>query len=288
MMRSLPGERALLAERKLHGPTVALFAIMTFVTMVVACAGLALGHVAASVAQGVHERFVIELPAAIAGDMPKALAAARGDPAVSRAEPIPDAELRSTLQRWLGDAASTADLPVPALITVELRPGASVDSLRARLLGRVPGAVIVAEAAELRPLLDTIAALEWLSLTLVLLILLATASAVTLAARGALDTHRPTIEIMHGIGATDRQLTRLFERKIALDALAGAVAGGTIAALGLVLAGSTGEMLAGGFLGASPLGFADGLILAALPLLLVGIATLVARWAVLKALRETL
>ena len=47
-----------------------------------------------------------------------------------------------------------------------------------------------------------------------------------LAARGALDTNRSTIEVMHGIGATDDQVARLFQRKIALDALTGGLAGG--------------------------------------------------------------
>ena len=39
-----------------------------------------------------------------------------------------------------------------------------------------------------------------------LLIALASAAAIILAARGALDTHRATIDVMHGIGATDQQL----------------------------------------------------------------------------------
>ena len=68
-----------------------------------------------------------------------------------------------------------------------------------------------------------------------LLIALATAAAVVLAARGALDTHRATIEVMHGIGATDLQVARLFQRKIALDALFGGLAGGVAAALVLLL-----------------------------------------------------
>ena len=53
----------------------------------------------------------------------------------------------------------------------------------------------------------------------------AAAAAVVLAARGALDTHRFTIEVMHGIGATDLQITHLFQRKIAVDALAGSLIG---------------------------------------------------------------
>ena len=47
-----------------------------------------------------------------------------------------------------------------------------------------------------------------------------------LAARGALDTHRFTIEVMHGIGATDLQVTHLFQRKILIDAFVGSVTGG--------------------------------------------------------------
>ena len=55
-----------------------------------------------------------------------------------------------------------------------------------------------------------------------------------LAARGALDTHRFTIEVMHGIGATDVQVTHLFQRKIAIDALIGSLLGGVAAALVLL------------------------------------------------------
>ena len=56
-----------------------------------------------------------------------------------------------------------------------------------------------------------------------------------LAARGALDTHRFTIEVMHGIGATDVQVTHLFQRKIAIDALVGSLAGAAAAAFVLLV-----------------------------------------------------
>ena len=75
-----------------------------------------------------------------------------------------------------------------------------------------------------------------------------------LAARGALDTHRFTIEVMHGIGATDVQVTNLFQRKIAIDALVGSVAGGAAAALVLLLlaggAAFAGELTGGARCGA--------------------------------------
>jgi cell division transport system permease protein len=122
---------------------------------------------------------------------------------------------------------------------------------------------------------------------MVLLMAAATSAAVVLAARGALDTHRSTIEIMHGIGATDEQVARLFQRKIALDALAGALVGGAVAALALLLIGAGGTALARDLAGTAPLTLGDLVLLAMLPLAAVVLATLVARAAVLSALRQS-
>ena len=126
-----------------------------------------------------------------------------------------------------------------------------------------------------------------LAFGLVLLIAAASAAAVVLAARGALDNHRATIEVMHGIGATDGQVARLFVRQIAIDALLGGVAGAAAAGLILLLilgGASVATMLAG----EPPLGWGDALLLALLPFVVALLATLVARAALLKALRERL
>jgi cell division transport system permease protein len=136
-------------------------------------------------------------------------------------------------------------------------------------------------------LLQALRGLTLLALGLVLLIGAASAAAIILAARGALDNHRGTIEVMHGIGATDRQVALLFVRQIAIEALLGGVTGAAIA--GVIIAfilGGTGEatMLAG----APPLGWGDALLLGLLPLVIALIATAVGRAALLRALRERL
>jgi len=130
--------------------------------------------------------------------------------------------------------------------------------------------------------------LTWIAAVLVALIALATAAAVVLATRSALDTHRATIEVMHGIGATDVQVTRLFQRKIALDALVGGVSGGLVAALILLLVASGGIGALGDWTNGSLLGAGDVALLASLPLLAAILATLVARATVLRALRAQL
>jgi cell division transport system permease protein len=129
--------------------------------------------------------------------------------------------------------------------------------------------------------------LQWLAFGLVLLLSAAAAAAVVLAARGALDTHRFTIEVMHGIGATDLQLTHIFQRKIALDALLGSVAGALAGALVLILLAS-GASFVGELTGGASLSGVDFLLLLLLPFALTALAAWVARMAVLAALRENL
>ena len=92
---------------------------------------------------------------------------------------------------------------------------------------------------------------------------------------------------MHGIGATDLQVTNLFQRKIAIDAFIGSIAGGVAAAaVLLVLAG--GASFVRDLTGGATLGLRDIVVLTLLPFALTALATWVARTAVLRALREAL
>lgn len=282
-----PEARLLPAER-LHGPTVAVMAVMSFVTIIVAAAGLALANAAGVVVSGTESRYVIELPAASAGELPSAVAAARSVPGVRTLTAVPQSEMRETLEQWLGEAANSPDLPIPAIATVEIAPGADVRAIAAAVESKVPGARFSAESAELKPLLSSLRAVQWLALALVLLMAIATAAAIVLAARGALDTHRSTVEIMHGIGATDRQVTRLFERKIAIDAIAGAIAAAVAASVVLLVIGGGASSASRGLGWTASFNPADLLVLAAIPVLAVIVAVTVAHFTLLRALRSSL
>lgn len=285
--RSRPEARLLPAEG-LHGPTVAVMAMMSFVMIVVAAAGLALANAAGVVVSGTQSRYVIELPATSASDLPRAVAAARAVPGVRNVVAVPQSEMRKTLERWLGDSANSPDLPIPSMATVELAPGARSATVASAVQATVPAARISAESAELKPLLGSLRALQWLALALVLLMTIATAAAIVLAARGALDTHRPTVEIMHGIGATARQVTRLFERKIAIDAIAGALAATVAASIVLLLIGAGASAAAADLAWWSPFAARDFLLLALIPIAAVIIAVAVAHATLLRALRASL
>jgi cell division transport system permease protein len=280
-----PAERRLLGTRPLQGPTPWLIAIMTFSIMIVAAAGLALAGTAQRMSSDAAARYSVQVPDG--SKLAQVVQAVRSSRGVANAEAVPESEMRQTLERWLGPAGASADLPVPALITFDAGPGADLKALAVRVAAIAPGARVIAHREALGPVLKSLQALQWIALALVVLLAGACAAAVVLAAKGALDTHRSTIDIMHGIGATDVQVTHLFQRKIAIDALIGSLVGAAVATVVLLLLAAT-SAFAGELMGGATLGAGDLLALAAIPLLLTILATWVARTAVLAALRTAL
>jgi cell division transport system permease protein len=209
-------------------------------------------------------------------------------PEVESVRRLSSAEMADLLEPWLGAAGVEGDLPIPAMIDAQLIPGARADTLRAPLGAVAPSARIDDNGQWLAPLGRLIAALKWLALGLVALMIGATAATVVLAARAALDTHRATIEVLHLMGATDVQVARLFQRRIALDALFGGVVGFGAAALALLVIGERIGALGSDLLGSANLPATSWLALGLLPVLGVGLATLVARATILRALGRML
>jgi cell division transport system permease protein len=263
-----------------------VIAIMSFSIMLIAATGLALANTAGVLSHAIEARYALEVPGG--GDNLNALVSTiRSAPGVTSAEAVPESQMRQTLKKWLGPEADSAELPVPALIHFDAKAGVNLNAIRQRAQTIAPGARVVAHRDSVSPLLHSLTLLQAVAFGLVLLLSAAAAAAVVLAARGALDTHRFTIDVMHGIGATDVQVTNLFQRKIAIDAFIGSIAGGVAAALVLALLAG-GATFVGELTGGASLGLKDFAILALLPFALTTLATWVARAAVLKALREAL
>jgi cell division transport system permease protein len=279
-------ERRFLGASSRRAPTPWVIAIMTFTIMLIAATGLALANTASVLSSAIESRYALEVPGGGA-DLDGLLAIMRSSPGVTSADAVPESDMRKTLERWLGPAAQSRELPVPALINFDLRQGANLSTLEQRVKSIAPGTRIVAHRDSVAPLMRSLILLQAVALGLVLLLSAAAAAAVVLAARGALDTHRFTIEVMHGIGASDLQVTHLFQRKIAIDAFIGSIAGGLAAAVVLLLLAG-GAAFAGELTGGATLNLLDLLILALLPFALTALATWVARAAVLRALREAL
>ena len=297
-LRPTVADRQLLPEGWLTGPMPWVIAIMMFLTVLAAAGGLGLRATAAGLGEDLGGRITVQIVQANAdsreaqaGAAMKALSAL---PAVRAARRMSDAEMTTLLEPWLGAEGMGRDLPLPALIDVTMRReaaggGADPAPTVAAALHRIaPDARVDDHARSLAPLTGLIDALKWLALILVLLMAAATASAVVLAARSALNTHRATIDVMHLLGATDVQIARLFQRRIALDALFGGLVGFAVGLLVLWLIGRRIGALGSELLGTAALPVGSWLMLVILPMAGTVLAMLTARFTVIAALRRIL
>jgi len=287
-------DRGLLPEGRFTGPMPWVIAIMMFLTVLAAAAGLGLRNAAQTLDADIGNRITVQIVEANP-DFREAqaritvseLEKLAGVKSIRRIEAE---EMERLLEPWIGTGGLEADLPVPVMIDADLTPEAygSLDVIRAAVAEVAPSARVDDNAQWLAPLAKLIAALKWLSAGLVLLMVGATAATVVLAARAALDTHRGTIEVLHLMGATDVQVARLFQRRIALDALFGGVVGMVAAALVLLVIGNRVGALGSELLGSAGLPLTSWMVLIALPIAGVFLAMLVARTTILRALSQLL
>lgn len=185
---------------------------------------------------------IVEADAARRADQTRRIAALlRTDKAVRTVAIVPEEQLRAQLQPWIGTDSPPDELPIPSMIDIEAAPEASLaqmEALSRRISALFPAVRIDAHDQYLGPVERLMHTLMWLSGGLVILMISVTAAVVMLAARSALATHRATIDIMHLLGATDVQIARLFQQRMAIDAIFGSLLGIGATALMLSLLGS--------------------------------------------------
>lgn len=287
-------DRRLLPEGRAAGPMPWVIAIMMFLMALAAAGGLALAHAARGLSDQIAGRITIQIVEPNA-DRREAQARAVRDEldklaGVKSYRRLEEGEMRDLLEPWIGQSGLSGEIPIPVLIDADLERTAAprTDAISAAVRRVAPAARVDDHGQWLAPLAGLIGSLQWLSAALVLLMTMATAFTVVLAARAALNTHRPTIDVMHLLGATDGQIARLFQRRIALDALFGGALGLAAAVAVILLLGqkivSVGSELIGS-VSLPPLAWAT---LGALPIAGAALATVAARLTLLSALRRIL
>lgn len=288
----------LIPQGRMAGPMPWVIAIMVAMTAIALAAGLALGNAVSSTKAEIEGGVTVQIiePRAEMREAQarRAVEAIKAMPGVAGLRKVPQAELDTLIEPWLGTGITTAAgsaIPVPALIDVRLTGPASPAQLEAmtrRVLPVAPSARVDAQSNWLKPVFDAMVSLQVLAMVIVALLAMALAAAVLLAARSTLGTNRDTIEIVHLLGGTDAQVARVFQRAIGYDAAGGGAVG---LALALVVILSLGRRFAGlgaGLVDSGALVWTDWLILALVPMLATLLAMLTARLTVLHALRKML
>lgn len=288
-------DRKLIPEGRLTGPMPWVIAIMLFLTLLVAASGLTLAHAAQQGGQDLARQFTVQIividPFERAAKRAEVTQYLRQVDGIKSVEPLSDASVRKLIEPVLGADILDADIPVPALIDVRFvnAPAqANLRTLRASLRRIAPDVRLDPHSAWMAPFYRLMNMLLVLAGTVFLLLMAATSAVVILAVRSTLNTHRGTLEIMHLMGGTDLQAARLFQRRVALDALWGGFVGFCAAAFVMAtlsdqLAAAEPSLLAGV---AFPV--YGWIILALIPLAVTALAMLMARFTVISALKKML
>ena len=290
-----PHERQLIPDGRFTGPMPWVMAIMLFLSLIAAAAALSLAQSARQGSDSLSRQATVQIletdADARVAQQREVAAQLRKQAGVKSATIVPESEARALLEPWLGDVAADSGIPVPALVDVEFStaPDAARLATIERDLSRVaPSVRIDGNAQWLKPWFDLIASMLWLALAIVLLLLFATGATVALAVRGALNTHKGTIEIMHMMGGTDLQVARLFQRRVALDSLFGGVLGLGLAVIVILLLGERVAALEPGLLAGASVPLYGWLLLLFIPVAVTGLSMAMARWTVLSTLKKML
>ena len=288
-------ERRLIPDTRLAGPMPWVIAIMIFLTILAVAAGLSLRSGASAINAQLSGRVTVQILAADSDARDQQLAAVEraldASPLVARRDTLSDEELQQLLTPWLGGDILDDAITVPAMIDVDIAgpmTTQTLQELRNLIVAASPDARLDPHGQWLQPIFDLLLSLQFLALFLVILLSVATAAIVVLTVRGALNTHGPTIGVMHLLGSTDVQVARLFQRRVALDALFGSLLGSGLAALALYLLSRQIDGLGAGLLNSGQLDWLDLLVLVLVPLSGIILATIVARLTVVITLRKTL
>jgi cell division transport system permease protein len=287
-------DRRLLDERRGTRAMMWIMAIMLFLTALAAALGLATLTATTLLDRQLVGRLTVQIvePSAPVrtAQTAAAIAALHALPGVRNAAEVDHDRLARLLRPWLGADGADPELPIPAMIDVDLASGtdAAVAAVQTTVTRAAPSARVDRHESWMSPVSSFMRLVTWLTAGLVALIAAATAAVVILATRASLETHRDTIEVLHMLGSTDIQLARLFQRRIALDTLIGGAAGTVLAAIVTAAMGARLSALGSDLLDGLTLGRRDWALLAMLPFAFALLATVAARYAVLGALRKIL
>jgi cell division transport system permease protein len=156
-------------------------------------------------------------------------------------------ESERLLEPWLGPGLSLDELPVPRMIAIRLASGAPPDAavLRQALSRDVAGASLDDHRGwidRMRRMATTAIAGGLMVLGLVLA---ATILAVAFATRGAMESNRTIVEVLHIVGAKHAYIATQFQRRFLTLGFKGGAIGGGAAVLFLALAGPVSDLFVG-------------------------------------------
>jgi cell division transport system permease protein len=208
---------------------------------------------------------------------------------VKQVRRLSDEELGALLDPWLGTGSVNAELPVPAMIDVSLdEDAADIGAITAAVKRLSATATVDTHQQWLGQLSLLTRSINWTANLIVLLVTLATVALVAFGTRAGLAAHKPTIEILHLMGAEDSMIANEFQRRFLWHGFIGGVVGLAMALITIFLLGWLAQRAGQGLIASVSLSWKAWLALALLPPLAALLTMLTARVIVLRSLRDVL
>lgn len=216
----------------------------------------------------------------------KAMAVLRSTPGIVEVRALDSFEIKALLEPWLGTGDFAAELPLPALIDVKIRPDARInmEGLSAVLEGAVAGATVDDHRKWLDSLILLARFTQLIAAAIVFLVSAAAVATVIFVTRAGLSIHHEFIELMHFIGAQDGYVARQFQFQALGLGLSGSIIGFVLAAATLLALGLISAQLQASLMPKMSLDLSQWLMLAAIPVIIALISMITARITVLRVL----
>lgn len=232
----------------------AVIAVMMFMTALALVGAVALGSGIRGWSEALDSQITIQIVNESAGtrarDTEAALRLLRATPGVEDAQILAESEVMALVAPWLGRVPTDSGLPLPTLIDVRIRPGASLDTgaIAERLAVAAPSAIVDDHEVWLSQVLE-LAQMVRITLGIITaMVLMCTSAIVIFGCRASLAAHADIISIMHNLGAEDSLIAGSFERRYFWHGISGGIMGVLFAALVFVTISRLSEKLGEGLL----------------------------------------
>lgn len=236
-------------DRDASGPFLPwIVAVLVYLASLAVAAALLVNQVTQRWQEDLADGLTIQVPPPAAADagadygarVDQLVELVKSWPGVAGAEHLGEAEVSALLEPWLGEAGISGDLPVPALIAVDLAPGATPDiyALGEALRSVAPGVLVEDHQRWLVDLLALGRSIKLGALVVVALIILSAVTIVIFLTRTGLAIHQQVIGLLHIIGAHDAYIARQFQAHALRLGLTGGLCGLGLAAATILAVGA--------------------------------------------------
>ncbi|MGV1013856.1 MAG: cell division protein FtsX [Methyloceanibacter sp.] len=234
-----------------------VIAIMTFLACLTAGAVYMVNQSAQAWVDDIASEITVELDPVNTADLEKKvtlvslfLAKQKG---ITRVKPLSAEDSAKLLEPWLGKSPALSALPIPRLIAVEIDRSNPPDIgvIKSALAQNFDGVTLDDHRrwqAEIKTLTRS-AALA--GLAVLSLVAAATIAIIVSATRSAMASNRQIIEVLHFVGATERFISREFERHFLGLGVRAGLAGAVAAIVAFLLLPSLMRLLGGGMVTAA-------------------------------------